>query len=69
MVLFYIIYMVVKYTRSQLQSLPKRKLIDIILKLQDLYGIIVEARIQQLEGQFHQDSHNSHIPPSQSKPL
>jgi transposase len=57
-----------KFTRSDLQALPKHKLIDIILKLQDSI-IRMEERILQLEGQSHKDSHNSHIPPSQSKPL
>lgn len=67
--------MVVKYNRSDLQSLPKRKLIDIILKLQDTITQMentilgLEERVRQLEGQIHQDSHNSHIPPSQSKPV
>ncbi len=76
MVLFYIICMVVKYTRSELESLPKRKLIEIILKASQEYPCQVEniilrleERVQQLEGQIHKDSHNSHIPPSQSKPI
>ena len=67
MILFYILYMTTKYTRSELQTLPKRKLIDIILKLQDSF-LQMEERLKLLEGRLHQDSHNSHIPPSQSKP-
>lgn len=68
MILFYILYMITKYTRSQLESLPREQLIDIILKLQD-YFLELEERLKKLESQLHQDSHNSHIPPSQSKPL
>lgn len=68
MILFYILYMITKYTRSQLESLSKEQLIDMILKLQDSF-LELEKRLQKLEGQLHQDSHNSHIPPSQSKPL
>jgi transposase len=80
MVLFYIIYMTAKYTRSQLESFPKRKLIEIILKQQDTITQLentitqlkntmlrLEERVHQLEGQIHKDSHNSHIPSSQSK--
>ena len=57
--------MIVRHTRSQLQALPKEKLIEIILKLQDSLANL-DARIQRLEGQRHKDSHNSHIPSSQS---
>jgi transposase len=68
MILFYIQYMITKYTRSELQTFSKRKLIDIIIQLQDSFQQL-EERLQKLEGQLHQDSHNSHIPPSRSKPL
>jgi transposase len=86
MILFYIIRMITKYTRSQLEALPKRKLIDINLEQQEMIVHLentvtqfkstitrlentiprLEERIRQLEGQLHKDSHNSHIPPSQS---
>ena len=80
--------MTVKYTRSYLQTLPNKKLINIILEQQDtivqlentvsqLQSTItrlentilrMEERLHQLEGQLHKDSHNSHIPSSQSQP-
>jgi transposase len=68
MILFYIIIMITEYTRFQLEALPKRKLIDLFMQLQDTL-LRLEERIRQLEGQLHKDSHNSHISPSQSKPL
>ena len=48
MVLFYIIYMTAKYTRSQLESFPKRKLIEIILQQQDTITQL-ESTIAKLE--------------------
>jgi transposase len=48
----YIIYLIAKYTQSDLQALPKQKLIDIILKLQDTI-IKMDERLQQVEGQLH----------------
>lgn len=67
--------MIVKYTRSQLETLSKPKLVEIILQQQDSLIQLeksltqLKARVQQLEGQRHKDSHNSHIPSSRSKPL
>lgn len=61
-----------KYTESDLMSLTKPELIAIILKQQELIirleNIVArqEQRIRQLEEMLHKDSHNSHIPPSQS---
>lgn len=75
MILFYIISMTTKYTRSQLQTLSKEQLIDIILQQQDTISrlehtiLLMEERLHKLESQIHKDSHNSHIPPSQSRPL
>ena len=51
MVLFYIIYMTAKYTRSQLESFPKRKLIEIILQQQDTITQL-ESTIAKLENTF-----------------
>ena len=58
----------VKYTRTELRRLPKRKLIEIILQHQEAL-FQLEVRMQTLEGQPQKDSHNSHLPPSQSPPL
>lgn len=61
-----------KYTESDLMNLTKPELIAIILKQQEiitrLEKIVAQQgeRIRQLEEIIHKDSHNSHIPPSQS---
>jgi transposase len=54
-----------KYTESGLMNLTKPELIVIILAQQEAI-LRLEERIRQLEEIIHKDSHNSHIPPSQS---
>lgn len=57
---------------SDLMDLSKLELITIILEQQETITrleetiVWLEERIRQLEAQIHKDSHNSHIPPSQS---
>lgn len=64
----YCIYMDTKYQVADLMNLTKPELISIILDLQHRLNYL-ETRIQNLEGQLHKDSHNSHLPPSKSPRL
>ncbi len=57
-----------QYQPSDLNSLGPEELKAIILKQQAVI-VRLEERVRQLEAQVHKDSHNSNIPPSQSRPL
>ena len=54
-----------RYSESDLMNLTKPELIAIILLQQEAIARL-EERVRQLEEIIHKDSHNSHIPPSQS---
>lgn len=54
-----------RYSESDLMNLTEPELIAIILLQQEAIARL-EERVRQLEEIIHKDSHNSHIPPSQS---
>jgi transposase len=54
-----------KYEASDLMNLTQPELITIIVAQREVI-IRLEERVRQLEEMLHKDSHNSHIPPSQS---
>ena len=64
-IMCYILIMEPKYETSNLMNLPKPELITIILAQQKAITRL-EEHIRQLGEMIHKDSHNSHIPPSQS---
>jgi len=78
-IVWYIMFMESKYLPLDLMNLTKPELVTIILDQQQtiaqlgktialLEAMVVQQgeRIRQLEEQIHKDSHNSHLPPSQS---